>query len=118
VGWAHKDKDFQAAPELDIIVRARTVTTVVVVVAQAPLDGVQKMTAIKDCFVTVALELPTIYWVTHYTGVVVVVAHNTMETQPMPRQAELVVVVVEHKPMAGQDGLVLNTQTDVAVVLH
>jgi hypothetical protein len=58
---AHRDKDFQAVLVLDIIVRVKIVTTVVVVVAPAHQDGVQKTTAIKDCCVMAVLELPIIY---------------------------------------------------------
>jgi hypothetical protein len=50
--------------------------------------------------------------------VVVVVDHNTTETQPMPLRAVLVVVEEELKHTVDHVGLVLNTQTDVAVVLH
>jgi hypothetical protein len=114
VDLAHRDKDFQAVLVLDSIVKAKIAIKPAVVVALVRRDLVQKMIAIKDCFVTVALELLTIYWVTHYTGVVAVVDHNTTETQPMPLRAELVAVAEELKHMVVQDGQVLHTQTAAA----
>jgi hypothetical protein len=48
------DRDFLAAPELEIIVKVKTVTMQAVVAAQAAQDTAVKMINNKDCCATVA----------------------------------------------------------------